>query len=75
MNPIATVIVSLVNALAALLPQLPAFINSIRASSELSEDGRALLDAAEVTLLARKKRAEEIAANPLPIPDPKPTAR
>lgn len=74
MNPIATVIISLVNALAALLPQLPSFIESIRASRDLSADGRALLDAQEAVLLARKAKAEDIAAHPLPVPDTKPTA-
>jgi hypothetical protein len=73
MNPIVTVIISLLNALGALLPQIPAFIESIRDSGDLSADGLLLLEAAEARLLARKKRAEEIAANPLP--DPKPTAR
>lgn len=68
MNPIVTVIVSLLNALGALLPQLPAFIESIRASSDLSADGRALLEHQTQVLLERKRKAEEIARHPLSVP-------
>jgi hypothetical protein len=83
MNDVGDVLVKLavplLNALGTLLPQVIGFFDRIRASGDLSADGRALLDGQEALLLARKKRAEEIAANPLPppsapsVPDPKPT--
>lgn len=73
-DAVVKIAVPVINAAAQLLPQLVGLFDRIRASSELSVEGRALLDAQEAVLLERKRRAEKIAADPLPLPDPKPTA-
>lgn len=39
-----TVIIALLNGLGAVLPQLPALINELKGSANLSGDGKALLE-------------------------------
>jgi hypothetical protein len=70
---ISTVIVSLLNALGALLPSLPALIDSIRGSADLSADGKVLLDKLDTRIAAHEAKLDATA--PLPVPEPKPTAR
>lgn len=69
---IETVIASLISALAALVPQIPGLIDRIRASTSLTDDGRALLDSMEGSIDRHAKYLEE-RSRPLPVPDPKPT--
>lgn len=68
MNPIVTVVVSLINALAALMPQIGGLIERIRASNDLSADGRALLDAIEGGIDKHVRYLDE-KSKPLPVPD------
>lgn len=73
LDAIAKIAVPLLNGLVSLISNVPGLIARIQASTDLSADGRAFLDAQEKLLLERKRRADEIAAHPLPVPDPKPT--
>ena len=70
LDAIAKLAVPVVNFLSSLLTSIPGLFERIRASSDLSTDGAAFLDAQQALLLERKRRAEEIAANPLPAPKP-----
>ena len=69
---IQTVVVSLLNALGALLPSLPGLIESIRGSSDLSPEGRAVLERLDERIAEHERKLA--AMGPLPVPDPKPTA-
>jgi hypothetical protein len=69
---IATVVTALLNALGALLPQLPGLVATIRESGQLSPDGAALLEKLELRIAQHEKKLAEM--QPLPVPDPKPTA-
>lgn len=79
MNP-TPIIIAALNFLGSLLPQLPGLIDSIRASNDLSADGKALLDAMEARIEAHVARLP-VSARPLPVPhegsptviDPDPT--
>lgn len=68
---IATVIVAVLNALGALLPQLPALIDSVRGHPQLSEDGKKALDLIDARLAEHERKLA--AVKPLPVPDPAPT--
>jgi ribosomal protein S19E (S16A) len=69
MEAVATVIVSLLNALAALLPQLPGLIDRIRESDGLTAEGKALLDRIDDRIAEHERKLA--ATDPLPVPDPK----
>ena len=70
LDAIAKIAVPIINGLVSLFSNLPGLVDRIRSSSDLSTDGAAWLDAQQALLLERKRRAEEIAANPLPAPKP-----
>lgn len=70
---IVTVIVAVLNALGALLPQLPSLINEIRGHPELNDNGKAALELIDNRLAEHERKLSVM--QPLPIPDPKPTAR
>lgn len=61
-----TVIVALLNALGALLPQVPGLIAEIRASSDLTDHGKAALALIDTRLVADEKAVD--AVQPLPAP-------
>lgn len=66
MNVVATVVVALLNALGALLPQLPGLISEIRGNSDLSDGGKKVLDLIDQRLVDDEKAVE--AVQPLPTP-------
>jgi len=72
MEALIPIAVSLVNALATLVPQIPGFVARISASADLSADGRALLDSMEGAIDRHVKHLDE-KSKPLPVPDEKPT--
>lgn len=66
---IAEVIVAILNALGTLLPQLPAFIESVRAHPKLDEGGKAALELIDGRLAEHERKLK--AMEPLPLPPPK----
>lgn len=69
---ITTVFVFLLNALGALLPQLPGLIDAVRGHPELNDGGKAALEVFDGRLAEHERKLA--ATEPLPLPDPKPTA-
>lgn len=69
---IVTVIVAILNALGALLPQLPGLIDAIKGHPELNDGGKAVLTALDTRIAEHERKVDE--AKPLPVPDPKPTS-
>lgn len=68
---IATVLVALLNALGALLPQLPGLIEAVRGHPELNDGGKAALELFDGRLAEHERKLD--AVKPLPVPDPEKT--
>lgn len=66
MDAVVTVIVVLLNALGKLLPEIPGLIDRIRESTELSADGKALLDRIDARIVEHERKLD--AMKPLPVP-------
>lgn len=67
---IVNLIVAILNALGALLPQLPSLINEIRGHPELNGDGKAALELIDGRLAEHERKLA--AMQPLPVPETKP---
>jgi hypothetical protein len=79
-----TVFVALLNFLASLLPQLPAFIEQVRSHPDLSDGGKAVLDRIDARVAVHEQRLDAVPQLPVPhdgspsvqgddIPPPAPT--
>lgn len=68
---IVTVVVAVLNALGALLPQLPGLIDTIKGHPELNDGGKVALGILDSHLAEHERKLA--AAKPLPLPDPDPT--
>lgn len=67
---IVTLIVAILNALGAVLPQLPALIDSIKGHPELNDGGKAVLAALDTRIAEHERKLDE--TQPLPLPDASP---
>lgn len=68
---IVDIIVTVLNLLGKLLPQIPAIIDEIRGHPELNDNGKAALDLIDGRLAEHERKLA--AAQPVPVPDEKPT--
>ncbi len=68
MTALVPIFVAVINAVAALGPQLLGFFDRVRQSADLSADGKALLDSMSASIESHAKKAE--ATEPLPVPPP-----
>lgn len=68
---IVQIVVAILNALGALLPQLPGLIDQLRGHPELNDGGKAALELLDGRLAEHERKLA--AARPLPVPEPRPT--
>lgn len=85
MEALVPIFVAVINAVAALGPSLAGFIQRVSLSSDLSADGKALLDSIEASIDRHVANLDKVKPLPLPhagsptvegelVPEPKPTA-